>query len=202
MRKIDGVIGFIIGLIIGVFLLPTLYNTELLVRLPSPYSLLLVALPLLSGLGLMVARLFERRIPIVWQVLKFGQIGVMNTVLDLGVFNSLIFATGFDRGTPLVLINFAAFSLAMVNSFLWNKYWVFNDRVGDQAKELINFIIVSLIAVAVSSAIIWLSTTFISPPGGMTGEQWANIAKSIAIITSFTTNFLGYKFLVFKKASA
>lgn len=199
MRKTDGIIGIIIGAIMGVFLFPTLFNTGLLERLPSPYPLLLVALPLLSGFGLMAARLFESRIPVIWQVLKFGQIGVMNTILDLGVFNALIFATGFDRGTPLVIINLAAFSLAMINSFLWNKYWVFNDRVGSQARELMNFILVSLIAVAISSAIIWLFTTYIRPPAGMTSEQWANVAKSLAIITSFTTNFLGYKFLVFKK---
>lgn len=192
-------VGLVIGIMMGVFLIPTLYNTELLERLPSPYVLLLVVLPLLSGLGLMVARLFERRIPIIWQVLKFGQIGVMNTVLDLGIFNALIFATGFDRGTPLVLINLAAFSFAMINSFIWNKYWVFNDRVGNQAKELVSFILVSLIAVAISSAIIWLFTTYLSPQGGLTSEQWANVAKILAIVTSFTTNFLGYKFLVFRK---
>lgn len=201
MRRSDGIIGLIIGLIIGAFLIPTLYNTGLLERLPSPYPLLLVALPLTSAFGLMAARLFERRIPIIWQVLKFGQIGIMNTVLDLGIFNALIFATGFDRGTPLVVINLAAFSFAMINSFLWNKYWVFNDRVGSQAKELANFIMVSLIAVAISSVIIWFFTTYISPPGGLTSEQWANAAKSLAIITSFTTNFLGYKFLVFKKSA-
>lgn len=201
MRLSDGIIGLVIGAIMGVFLIPTLSNTGLLERLPSPFPLLLVTLPLLSGFGLMVARLFERRIPIIWQVLKFGQIGVMNTVLDLGIFNVLIFATGFDRGTPLVLINLVAFSIAVINSFFWNKYWVFNDRIGNQAKELVNFIVVSLIAVAASSLIIWLFTTYISPPGGLTSEQWANVAKILAIITSFTTNFLGYKFLVFKRSA-
>ncbi len=202
MKKSDLIIGLVVGFLIGLFAIPIAKNVDLFQKIPSPYALLLVVLPIASAVGVAIAGLIGRRIPLIWQVAKFGLIGVLNTVIDFGVLNILIFATGFDKGLPLASLNVVSFSVAVTNSYLWNKKWVFEGNGKKTRAEFMEFAVISVIAAVVSSVIVGSVTEYVAPPGGLSSEQWANVAKILAVIFSFTWNFLGYKFVVFRRPVA
>jgi len=137
------------------------------------------------------------------QFSKFVVIGLINTAIDFGVFNLLIWQTGISKGKWIILLNIIAFTIAVINSYFWNKYWTFRakeaDESGEVAKEFSQFIMVTLIGLAINSSIVFVVTTLIQPFFGLSSELWANLAKAAATGFSLIWNFVGYKFFVFKK---
>lgn len=66
------------------------------------------------------------KFPILLQLSRFVAIGVINTALDFIVLNFLAKLLGITAGAELGAINIISFSLAVVQSYFWNKYWTFN----------------------------------------------------------------------------
>jgi putative flippase GtrA len=64
---------------------------------------------------------------IVAQFVKFGIVGVSNTLLSLAVYAVLlkVFGVAYLAASAL------AFAVGTVNGFLWNSRWTFRDHVGD-----------------------------------------------------------------------
>lgn len=140
------------------------------------------------------------RYPILAQFSRFVVVGFMNTAIDFLVLNLLMWQTGIYSGRWIILLNTIAFGAAVTNSYFWNKYWTFKAKetpIG--SKEVSQFLIVSLIGVAINSGIVFGLTTFIPPIFGLSKELWANLAKAVATGVALFWNFLGYKFVVFKK---
>ena len=137
------------------------------------------------------------------QFSKFVVIGFMNTAIDFGVLNLLMWQTGIYKGQWIILLNAIAFAVAVINSYIWNKHWTFRakeaDEPGEVAKEFSQFIMVTLVGLAINSSIVYGVTTFIPPFFGLSPELWANLAKAAATGFSLIWNFIGYKFIVFKK---
>ncbi len=68
------------------------------------------------------------------QLLKYGVIGVMNTVITLVAFYLL----NTKLGVPYGPSNIVGYVLGVVNSFLWNRGWVFKTG-GDVKREALLF---------------------------------------------------------------
>lgn len=137
------------------------------------------------------------------QFLKFAVVGAINTVIDLAVFNVLMWFTGIYKGVWIILISAASFAAANINSYVLNKRWTFRketllDRKKKRAVQFTQFFIVSLIGLGLNSLTVFIITTFVPPLFGTTDVLWANIAKIIAVGINTIWNFFGYKFLVFK----
>lgn len=64
--------------------------------------------------------------PVLLQLSRFVAIGVINTALDFIVLNFLSKLLGITEGPQLGAINIISFSMAVVQSYFWNKYWTFN----------------------------------------------------------------------------
>jgi putative flippase GtrA len=135
---------------------------------------------------------------LILQFSKFAVVGFVNTALDFGVLNVLIFATGVRGGAYLILLNSISFSIATANSYFWNKYWTFKKKDSVKVVEIGQFLTVSLIGLAINSGIVYLISTHISPMFGFSPGLWVNLAKVAATGASLIWNFVGYKFLVFK----
>lgn len=143
--------------------------------------------------------------------LKFGLIGVLNTLVDFVVFYVM------DRwlireGPTLVLLgmsivagpyisNFFAYVVANLNSFFWNKFWTFQkkDRVtgGEAGRYLVTsagYLLISTVSLAVFIRIFSLPLF-----GGVIPESWINLLAKLptACVTIFY-NYLMNKFWVFK----
>ncbi len=58
------------------------------------------------------------------QLLKYGVIGVMNTLITLVTFYLLNTWAGVAYG----IANIVGYVLGVINSFLWNRNWVFKTR--------------------------------------------------------------------------
>ena len=142
---------------------------------------------------------------------KFGLIGVLNTLVDFAVFYVM------DRwvireGPTLVLLgaavvtgpylsNAVAYVVANVHSFVWNKLWTFEkrDRVtrGEAARYLLTsagYVLISTVSLAVCIRI--LSLPVLAP---LVPEGYTNLLAKLptACVTIFY-NYLMNKFWVFK----
>ncbi|MFA4999486.1 MAG: GtrA family protein [Parcubacteria group bacterium] len=130
---------------------------------------------------------------------KFAVVGLLNTAIDFGVLNLLIFVTGVREGITIFFLNGISFAIATANSYLWNKYWTFRDRESVRVFQIGQFLVISAIGAVLNSGIVYLISTFVSPLFNLSPAVWVNMAKILATGVSFIWNFAGYKFVVFKK---
>ncbi len=160
------------------------------------------------------------------QVLKFSLIGVWNTLLDLGLLNLLCFLTGIYKGTWVFILNSISYSIASANSYILNKFWTFEDRASKrEAVKFSKFMVVNVIGLLLNSTVVWSLTYLIAAPFevlfgpglmlnsaviwslsfymeapfGIPPELWLNFSKITATFVVLVWNFVGYKFLVFRK---
>lgn len=207
--KFSVIAGFLIGLLSMPVIKaakPTLYESVFYTIIPF----FTIATPL----GAVIAFRISQKIKIIWQLAKFVIIGVLNTVVDLGVLSFLIFlfknSFGIDAQDSFLtlgawVITFysiykgISFIIANVNSYYWNKYWTFQGNNKKTSSEILQFFIVSLIGFAIN--IITASFVFanIQPIGGLNSDQWGLIGAAIGSVAGLLWNFIGYKLWVFKK---
>jgi len=138
-----------------------------------------------------------------WEFIKFICVGLLNTAIDLAVLNALLFIFGSAIHAGHIgifpFLKSISFLAAVTNSFFLNKYFVFCKLTPFKIKELFMFLGIStaslVINVGVSSAVFFTLPHFwaVSP------SLAANIGALFGSGTVFLSNFLGYKFIVFKK---
>lgn len=184
-------IGFLVGiLIIPVLLHLGIYSLTLFVLLPFFLSLVWT-------LGLWVGGAISNRLPILRQFIKFAVVGTLNTAIDFGTLNILSMVSGVTAGFVVGGINIPGLSLAFVNSYCWNKFWVFRNGENDFS-DLPMFLAVTTSGILINSGIVIGLTTYAAPLWGMAAEAWLNAAKVAATGVSMVWIFSGYKFMVFR----
>ena len=169
--------------------------------LPSfHWALWAIALPLAALLGVYAAFLIGRKIPVVWQIAKFGSVGVLNTLVDWGVLNLLIFLTQIFSGPFYSLFKSASFVVAVLNSYFWNKFWTFSSAGGQKktSKEFFQYILVSLVGFGINVGAASFLVNVWGAPAGVEPKLWANAGALLGTVLGMTWNFLGYKLIVFK----
>src|SRR5207247_4968187 len=92
------------------------------------------------------------------QVLRFGLVGGLNTLVDLLILNGLLWLFPTTRTLMLLAYNALAYSLGAVNSFFFNKYWTFGQKQGTTRRELARFTLTTLCGIGWSSIILWLAS--------------------------------------------
>lgn len=134
------------------------------------------------------------------QAVKFILVGTLNTGIDLGVLNILIFVSGISAGLSYSIFKGISFAAAVVNSYFLNKYWTFQKNVNREAgKEFISFLAASVIGFTINVGVASLVVNFIGPQLGIGSKIWANVGAIIATLTAMFWNFFAYKFIIFKK---
>ena len=86
--------------------------------------------------------------------LKFSFVGVTGTIVDFGIMNLLRLVLN----TPLVWAQGISFVCAVINNFLWNRYWTYPES-RDKAvpKQLIQFAIINVIGILIRTPLVpWL----------------------------------------------
>lgn len=136
----------------------------------------------------------------VMQFGKFFIVGILNTGLDFAILNILMWMTNTYEGPSIVYFNTISFTVAVINSYILNKYWTFGDNSKAQApQQFIKFFGVSAVGWGLNTGIMYAVTTLVNPIFGLSPVLWANVAKAIATGAVLTWNFAGYKLFVFKK---
>ena len=211
ITKRDYKLSILAGFLIGLLMLPILKAAK-----SDLYEILrLTILPffvIATPLGLRIAFYLGQKISIIWQIAKFGLIGVLNTLVDLGVlaFITFFFHEYFyieSKSAIILGITFYSlykafsFIIANVNSYYWNKYWTFekNDSPKKQT-EFLQFFFVSVIGFTINvfvASIIFKK--FLVSVTGLTTDQLGLIGAAFGSIAGLAWNFIGYKLWVFKK---
>ncbi len=201
ISKKDYFLVSIIGFFTGLFFLPVLNNVKFsFLKLNFGNTLLIIlGIMVFANLALALFSLIGRRIPIFLQMAKFAAVGALNTLLDLGVLNGLIFLSGIALGWWYSLFKGISFIIANVNSYFWNKHWTFGSSEKANIKEFSQFFVVSLIGLGINIGIASLIVNVVGPQGGISPERWANVGALSATVVSLFWNFIGYKVFVFKK---
>lgn len=205
MRKPDIIAPFIIGEAIALIFLGILkYSPEYLPEIPPLIIKLAdyfpIIFPILSVLGVFVASFLGRRISALFQLAKFVLVGALNTFVDFGILILLLTIFGVAAGLLYSISKAFSFSCSVVNSYFWNKFWTFGKKETKGAgREFGKFYLIAGIGFLLNVGIASFIVNIIGPKFGLSVEIWAMVGAFIAILCVFMWNFLGYKFLVFKK---
>jgi putative flippase GtrA len=194
----DLVFGAINGAFVGV-LAPYIY-TNLGGKLHIHLLLFVFIMAFGAALGIAVGYALSKIRPFFFQLAKFGLIGVTNSVVDIGIYNSFIFYSNVSSGSMIIVFKCISVLGAIVNSYIWNKYWSFEKKNADNLKqEFTQFLIISSIGLLLNVGITAFVVNVIGTPTGFSEKAWANVGGLTASALVLTWNFVGYKFFVFKK---
>jgi putative flippase GtrA len=96
--------------------------------------------------------------------LKFAFVGIVGTVVDLGISNFLmhfVFHVNKESGgTPILIASTIGFVLAVCNNFIWNRYWTYPDsRSHPILLQLGQFFAVNTVGLIIRVVIIALLST-------------------------------------------
>lgn len=124
-------------------------------------------------------------------------VGISCAVIDLGVLNGFLYFFPTNHPYWLSFYNSIAYSLAVLNSYIWNSKYTF--KVRKNKKQLIAFIIQALVSLMIANLVfifgLWLfGFIYIFPIWVKT-----NLAKVISMFLSSTASFIFNKFIVFRK---
>jgi len=130
------------------------------------------------------------------QVIRFGLVGGLNTIVDLLILNMLLLLFPTNSTRMILIFGAIAYSIGAVNSFLLNKYWTFGYRQRTNWREVARFVVTTLLGIGWSSIILWLASKALQPLL-IHPTIWANAAKAIAICGTVMINYLGMSLWVF-----
>lgn len=85
------------------------------------------------------------------QLLKYALVGVMNTLITLGS----IFVCKSFLGVNEYVSNAIGYALGLLNSFLWNRQWVFHSN-GALSRQAVHFLIGFAICYCIQFLVVWL----------------------------------------------
>src|SRR5579875_3207698 len=136
----------------------------------------------------------------IWQFLRFGLVGCLNTVIDLLVLNCLLQLWPAQNLTKLLLFNTIAYAFGALNSFVLNKYWTFRSAGHPQMREIARFVLITLAAVVCNDLILCFMGK-VPHPAQLNVTLWTNVSKLIAIGGTVLVSYLGMRLWVFMQAS-
>lgn len=159
-----------------------------------------VLLPVLTLSFLWVAAFVGRKIPVFFQGAKFLLVGAFSAVVDLKIFEGLVYAMGlFFTFNPL-LAKGVSFVLATCVKYWGNKHWTFQKHEKEYAHyEVSQFFLVTLVGLILDVGAFYYFTKVSGPEFGISPDTWLKVSVILAALVATVFNFLGYKFWVFKK---
>ena len=121
------------------------------------------------------------------QLIKYGIVGVSNTLISMIVIYLLLKVAGMKDG-PANLIGYIA---GLINSFIWNRKWTFRSQTS-WLKTFIPFIIVFVVCYALQYGLLmWLNTH---------STSYDNYYNHLIGMVFFTIiNFFANKYITFGK---
>lgn len=187
------------GALIAILALPIINNLGLPPALqPLGGVGISAVLFILTLLGFLILDFFSRWLPLLRQITKFVIVGGLNTFLDFAILNFLIASSGIATGLGYSFFKGISFLVAVTNSYFWNKYWTF-EATGKKELQFLQFIVVSAIGLFINVGVASFIVNNVGAPGSISPALWANIGALVAVAASLIWNFLGYKFIVFRR---
>jgi putative flippase GtrA len=131
------------------------------------------------------------------QFARFGVIGVIGLVVDVGVFNALhltVFSPSHVANGPL-WAKVISTSLAIIVNWLGNRYWTFRtERRKHWVREAIEFALISVGGLLIALGCLWFSE-YVLDLRSLLADNIATNVVGLALGTAF--RFAFYRFWVY-----
>ena len=131
---------------------------------------------------------------------RFLIVGGVSTLIEIGVFNLLVFAFGWD----VVWAKIVASSVALVNAYIGNREWTFRhrDRRG-RVSELALFLLTNGACTGLGALIVWGGVEIAHLALGREPGPFAvNAVNLVSIAIVVVVRFVLYHKVVFRVATA
>lgn len=121
-------------------------------------------------------------------IIKFGVVGCINTGVDFIAFTLLLSVFGIDK----LACQVGGYSMGIINSFVLNKLWTFNDKKEktNTVAQFVKFVVTNIISLGIS--LVGLNI--------LSNKLYINVYVSKVIVTLFLQifNYVVYKVFIFK----
>lgn len=116
---------------------------------------------------------------LVKQGAKFGLVGISNTIIDYTIYITLtrVLNIPLDR---VFLAKYVSGTVAMINSFYWNRRWVFKSQanIGKSGLRFLLATLVSIYAIQPGMVFIFSGTAL----GQGFGLFWFHLAEALGLV--------------------
>ena len=128
------------------------------------------------------------------KLVKFGLVGVLNTVIDFAVFNLFLFFK-----CPPAAAKGISYTVGMINSFFCNKGWTFRAQ-GNGKKQFLKFMGINLVTLLISVGLMQILSQLVAKLEFLTPYPLLsnNLANLMVIGMTLILNFIGSRWIVFK----
>ena len=123
------------------------------------------------------------------QLIRFGIVGVIATIVDVGLLVFLQEVVHID----VLVASALSFSVAVVVNYILSMLWVFKSKGESRIKEFIIFVSLSIGGLLITQLVMWLGTEVMS--------IYYLAVKIFAIVFESAYNFVTRKIFLEKKAS-
>jgi len=86
------------------------------------------------------------------QLIKFALVGITGMGLDFGTTWLLKEKVKINK----FVANAAGFSIAVVNNFILNKYWTFDNQNPIATEQFIKFLVISIVGLGINSLLLFI----------------------------------------------
>jgi putative flippase GtrA len=151
-----------------------------------------IILPLLSVLGLLLCDIIGKKYLFIHQAGKFVLTGAFADVIDIKAFQILILIAPFS-----LFFKGISFLIATAIKYWTNKHWAFEKHEKDgTGREAVQFFLVTLVGLAIDVVSFYYFSRIRT---GISAKLWVELSIILAALVAAAWNFLGYKYVVFKK---
>jgi len=121
---------------------------------------------------------------------RFLTVGGVAFVVDLGLFNLMVFGPGQALGHKPVTAKILAALVATLVSWLGNRHWTFSARRTHRSgRELAVYVGINAVALLVAPSALYVTYYWI----GTQGPVAANVASIVGIGIGTVFRYVGYK---------
>ncbi len=128
----------------------------------------------------------EKLLSFVKESVKFGLVGVLNTLVTLAVIFILTKVFHFYY----LLANWIGYIFGFTNSFIFNKLWTFKSK-GDFRREALFFILIFIVCYIIQAVFLVIFKEILKISG--------DISQILAMVIYTICGFLGNKIFTFRK---
>ncbi|MDP4180592.1 MAG: GtrA family protein [Bacillota bacterium] len=128
------------------------------------------------------------------RIMKFSIIGVINTLLTMGVDDGLFYLFNIDKNISFSI----GYFLGMLNSYIMNSIFTFKSKTAlkNPRNKMLKFVIINILS--------YLAALFAKDFGAVVfSTQGKNYINSLfGVVAAQVINYLGYKLWVFGDKSS